>query len=36
MRNLQDAIDLAVQAHGKQIDLSGKPYILHLMRVMIA
>lgn len=31
---LEKAIQIAVQAHTKQKDKAGKPYILHLLRVM--
>ncbi len=31
---LEQAIDLAVQAHREQVDKYGQPYILHPLRVM--
>jgi len=34
MPTLEDAILLAVQAHHKQVDRNGQPYILHPLRVM--
>lgn len=33
---LDKAITLAVRAHGGQLDKGGQPYILHVLRVMIA
>ncbi len=33
---LEDAISLAVQAHFRQVDKAGQPYILHPLRVMLA
>ncbi len=35
MANLDDAITLAVQAHHRQKDKAGAPYILHPLRVML-
>ncbi|MEE6129408.1 phosphohydrolase [Chryseobacterium arthrosphaerae] len=32
---LEKAISIAVQAHAGQTDKSGKPYILHVLRVMM-
>jgi (p)ppGpp synthase/HD superfamily hydrolase len=32
---LEDAIALACRAHRGQLDKSGKPYILHVLRVMM-
>lgn len=34
MSNLENAISLAVQAHKGQRDKSGRPYILHPLRIM--
>ena len=36
LTQLEQAIMLAVQAHGWQIDKVGRPYILHPLRVMLA
>ena len=36
MSNLARAISIAAQAHQHQLDLAGTPYMLHLMRVMLA
>jgi len=33
---LEEAIALAARAHAKQIDKAGKPYVLHVLRVMMA
>jgi (p)ppGpp synthase/HD superfamily hydrolase len=33
---IETAIKIAVDAHGGQTDLSGQPYILHPLRVMLA
>ena len=35
MSNLDRAIALAVNAHAKQVDKAGQPYILHPLRVML-
>lgn len=35
MATLEDAIELAVQAHRRQTDKIGRPYILHPLRVMM-
>lgn len=34
MAELEDAIRIAVEAHRGQVDKAGKPYILHVLRVM--
>jgi (p)ppGpp synthase/HD superfamily hydrolase len=34
MPSLQDAIEIAVQAHKGQLDKAGEPYILHPLRIM--
>jgi (p)ppGpp synthase/HD superfamily hydrolase len=34
MPNLEDAIEIAVQAHKGQLDKAGGPYILHPLRIM--
>lgn len=36
MTDLERAIQLASTCHAGQVDKSGKPYILHLIRVMMA
>lgn len=36
MPTLEDAIQLALQAHARQLDKSGSVYILHPLRVMFA
>lgn len=36
MVGLNEAITLAVNAHARQTDKSGAPYILHVLRVMLA
>ena len=37
MKNdLESAIKIAVQAHARQVDKGGSPYILHPLRVMFA
>lgn len=36
MVGLSEAITLAVNAHAGQTDKSGEPYILHVLRVMMA
>lgn len=36
MSDLNAAIKLAVDAHAGQVDKNGEPYILHLLRVMLA
>ena len=33
---LQKAIDLAVAAHRESEDPAGEPYVVHVMRVMLA
>jgi (p)ppGpp synthase/HD superfamily hydrolase len=35
MPTLEDAILMAVQAHRGQVDKAGRPYILHVLRVML-
>lgn len=35
MPTLEDAILLAAQAHRGQVDKVGRPYLLHLLRVML-
>jgi (p)ppGpp synthase/HD superfamily hydrolase len=35
MPTLEDAILLAVQAHHGQVDRIGRPYVLHVLRVML-
>jgi len=35
MPSLEDAILLAAQAHRGQVDKVGRPYLLHLLRVML-
>ncbi len=35
-RTLEDAIQLAVQAHRGQVEKAGQPYSLHVLRVMLA
>jgi (p)ppGpp synthase/HD superfamily hydrolase len=34
MATVEDAISLAVRAHAGQVDRYGKPYILHVLRVV--
>ena len=34
MATLEDAIEIAAQAHAGQVDKAGSPYILHPLRVM--
>ncbi len=36
MATLEKAIRIATQAHGEQQDKSGRPYILHPLRVMMS
>ncbi len=36
MRDLDQAIKLAIDAHAGQVDKAGQPYILHPLRVMLA
>ena len=36
MTNLERAIAIAVEAHAGQVDKAGEPYILHVLRVMLA
>lgn len=33
--NLDQAIEMALQAHAGQVDKGGQPYILHCLRVML-
>ncbi len=34
MPTLEDAINLAIQAHKGHVDKTGQPYIMHVLRVM--
>ena len=36
MPSIEDAIALALKVHSGQVDKAGKPYILHVLRVMLA
>ena len=36
MASIENAIALAIKAHYGQVDKAGKPYILHVLRVMLA
>jgi len=36
MSTLEHAIALAARAHAGQVDKAGEPYVLHLLRVMLA
>ena|SRR5690554_4741141 len=36
MATLERAISIAAEAHAEQLDKAGAPYILHVMRVMLA
>ncbi len=36
MPSIENAIALAIKAHDGRVDKAGKPYILHVLRVMLA
>lgn len=36
MPSIENAIALAIKAHDGQVDKAGNPYILHVLRVMLA